>query len=465
MASTCSVAMASVENVTDADDANVVTTASDKPAENGAVPQTPPIPKYMLDWFATAQKYDKYNPQWIISCDWPSTGETLTKNVGGVRDFFARHKMGVGVTSNIMFESALNTSVPRTSSNTLLYVGSKPSYMQFAYAFITYNPGPNTQLFLGANDLRSNDVSWEGRDQVRLQDLALSQKLFHQKMLIAAGYLDDSFIFQGMYTGGNFASGAMGVNSIIPYEIGEGHTLAPTAQIYVKYQWNSGFYNIADVGRSTVMDQTNSDNHRDRAGFRFFPKGDKELFIDEIGYQQKAAPGKLYTWFRMDGWYNATKATDLSSLAKVYAGAKERGGAMSVTYDHQFIQLDKFLPFRGIYGNATVQWATPATNLYQQYYQVILYSLGLFKKRPIDIWGVNLNSTQFCRDCVTTAAALNGYTTTYDSELEISSTYGFTIKPGAILTANVGYIKHPQYGYFKPLKNPVNATVAYTMYF
>jgi porin len=233
----------------------------------------------------------------------------------------------------------------------------------------------------------------------------------------------------------------------------------------VRYKWNNGLYSISSVSRTNVLGSTLGDNARDRAGFRFIPKGDKALYIQEIGYKQAAMPGKNSTWFRANGWYNATKATDLSSIEKVMSGAKERGGAMSVAIDQQFVQLDKFLAYRGIYGNATAQWATPATNLYQQYYQIILYSLGLFKKRPLDLWGVNLNTTQFCRDCVTTAAALNGYTTTYDSSMELSTTYGFSVKPGFIVSSNLGWLKHPQYGYTKPLKNPLVLAVTSMLYF
>jgi hypothetical protein len=228
-----------------------------------------------------------------------------------------------------------------------------------------------------------------------------------------------------------------------------------TPAVTLKYHFNHAIYSTLMIQRSTDPDTGIwGMRSRDRAGLRFLPHGDGALFMPEIGFKVDAAPGHMMTFFRATGFYNTSRFLDYSNPLKFVQGMEtvnyglygklsptltqllnlpelipapyqqtKSGGTgvptisangkttmhnagFGVTIDRQLTQNDKYLSYRGIYANAIVQYALPSANVYSQYYQTALYSLGLLKSRPLDMMVINVNRTQYSRTALNTMQAL-----------------------------------------------------------
>jgi porin len=248
-----------------------------------------------------------------------------------------------------------------------------------------------------------------------------------------------------------------------------GFTPFHTPTFNIKYTFKNGLYVIADVARSNDPAGLEKTIRRDQAGFRLFTHGDGALYMPEIGYKKAAAPGVKEVWFRATGFYNATRYQDYSSVQAVVNGTKARNGAGSVVFEHQITQPDKYLAYRGLYWTATAQAALPDVDVYQGYYQLALYSIGLLHSRPLDIMILNVNRTQFSRTVLNTFQQLpHSYgaqlgVPTYDDSTAISGTYGYHLRPGTVLSGLVSYAKHPT---FAPrLSNPVTGVVSLMFFY
>jgi porin len=258
----------------------------------------------------------------------------------------------------------------------------------------------------------------------------------------------------------------MGIKAVIPYEVGMSFANYSAPLLSIKYTYKNGFYLQGVLQRSIDADSgVDENNARNRIGLRFLMKGDKALYIPEIGFKRKATSAQKAMWFRVTGWYNTTAYQDYNSLYSVINGTKGHNGAVSIMQEQQIWQPDKSLPFRGIYWAAMGQWAPSNYDLYHQYYQLAVYELGLWRKRPFDMATINLNRTQFSRTVLNTLqqlpnSAQNPQTglPTFDDSTNVNLTYGFHIRPGLILSTNFGYTKHPTYA--PRLDNPVTGLVS-----
>jgi porin len=408
-------------------------------AEVAPPAEASPIPAVLLKIGAASAKYDSMMPK-IWSIPYMPAGDTVFPD-NPVRAELA--KAHIWYTFSQLTEFAVNAKHLDQPPTPQTYVGEKPSYLVMSSIFATYNPSKTTQFVFFAHQMQENQKIWAGKNSTQIDSLMLTQTFLKDKLQLSVGWIPEQFTIVNSFTGGNFAAGTMGTNSIIPYEVGESRSLEVEPSFQVKYKSNNGFYNLATIQRSANPAGPDAEHDRNKIGLRFSEKGSGEraLYIDEIGYQRNAAPNQKMRWLRLTGWYNPSRYSDLSSTTAMFTGKKTRVGAASAVFDQQLIQTDKYLPYRGWYVNFMGQYATPDANPYSQYYQVTLYSLGPFKSRPLDMFDVIYNRTQFSHDIMHTFRQIGTFT--YDDNTMASAVYSFHLL-GVYFSHGVSYIRHPQ---------------------
>jgi porin len=438
----------------DASTSDVATQATEQPAAKVA----PPIPAEVLKIGEITAKFGKLDgtcTTWNIGC--VPAGDTITRDEGGVRSALAKYHIGfIG-----FFSGTGGYNFAQAPQNPQVYNYEKPDWDTGALMWVTYNfpSATKMQFVTGGIFQRTSYSGIAGYNIFRPTNAYLHQELFNGKLAYTIGWLNNDTFVYGGYIAGNLASGTLGVNAVIPYEVGMGYTPYIAPAVVLKYKFKNGLYAIADIQRSQDPNGTRAGQERDKLGFRLIPHGDGALYMPEIGYQKVAAPGVKEIWFRATGFYNASHYQDYSSVNDVYTGVKGHNGAGSVVFEQQITQPDKYLAYRGLYWTATTQGALPDYNVYEAYYQFALYSLGLFHSRPLDLMIFNVNRTQFSRTVLNTFQQLPHSSgaqmgvPAYDDSTSISGTYGYHICPGTSLNAIFSYTRHPTFA--PKLDNPV----------
>jgi porin len=492
-------------------------------------------------------KLDSLCTIWELGC-YTGAGDTILQDEGGIRTKLAKANIGVFVMQMGVFNYNL-ADAPKGTRATQQFAGERPTFTYTGMTiYTTYNiPSKHMQFLIGGANMGTNYPYNYGPNTFRPEMGNLHQTLMNGKLEYIVGWQEADTEVADNYIGGSFGAGVLGVRAVIPYNLGQSLEMFTTPAVLVKYHWTKSWYTTAMVQRST---DPNTGiwgmNGRDKIGYRLFPKGDGALYEPEIGYKVDPAPGKKATFFRATGFYNTSHFLDYSSITKFVAGmesidygmfgklapvlkgltsipsqytgvptlapdknAQGHNGAFSITIDKQITQPDKYLAYRGIYLNSVVQYAVPDFNPYHQYYQAAVYSLGLFKARPLDMMVFNVNRTQYSRTTLNTTqqlpAALCPYMVgyevatgqinlggatgamacsgalgpavqaqaqagatkavqsinyqwgqpTYDDTEEISGTYSFHVMRGVYLNGNIGWTRHPAYA--PKLNNPVVA--------
>jgi putative hemolysin len=389
-------------------------------------------------------KLDALCSIWELGC-YTGAGDSLLEDRGGIRTKLAKANIGFFALSIGVVEENLThmSGMSKPMQATQQFAGQKPTWVYTPMSFYgTYNiPSKNMQFTVGVANVESNYQFMQGPNTLRMSMLNLHQTLLKGKFEYIVGYQQGDTTVADNYIGGSVGAGILGVKAVIPYNLGQSVSIYNTPALTLKYHFGRGIYATVMAARSTDPDTGIwGMKSRDIAGTRFAPKGDRVVYMPEIGYKVDAAPGHKMTFFRATGFYNTSHFLDYSttttfvqgfeainyglygklnkaaitplfSTENPFAGVAPitannhklmSNGGFGLTIDRQLTQPDKFLSYRGVYLNAIGQYATPNANTYQQYYQVALYSLGLLKSRPLDMMVINGNRTQYSRTSLNT---------------------------------------------------------------
>lgn len=425
----------------------------------------PAVPAEMMKIGALGAKFDKLDgicSTWNIGC--PTAGDTIDRDLGGFRTALAKAHIGVlGVSSTIF---GYNFAQPPQNPQVFNY--EKPNWSSPNFLYATYNiPSQKIQFVAAAAFTRNNNSGISGPPVFRPLNAYVYQPLFSGRLSYMLGYINNDTTVYGGYIAGNLATGTLGVNAVIPYELGMSFSPFPAPNFNLKYTAKNGLYAVAVVQRSNDPGGNTVSKMRDKLAFRFDPRGDKALYIEEIGFKRPSSINAKEMWFRATGFYNLTGFANYRSLQTALHGPKEHNAGASVVFEQQLTQPDKALPYRGLYWTFTGQYALPDVNIYHQYYQAALYTIGPFRKRPLDIAILNLNRTQFSRTVLNTFQQLppspQTGVSTFDDSTSISGTYGYHLAPGVVLSTLFTYTKHPTFA--PKLANPVTGVVSVTFFF
>jgi hypothetical protein len=476
-------------------DATPATPAADATEAATAPTGPPPVPAELIKMAILNAQFDKYNvlcSMWNVGGPCPGAGDTFTADKGGIRTNLAKAHFGLWGMSMAGFDYNF-MNPPAGSTHDMLYEGQRPSDDTMNSFILTYNAPHDFQIGVGYAWTESN---WGSQmpNAFHFSELFLHQTI--GKLKYDIGYIGNEINVYDGFVAGSLASGAMGVKSVIPYQVGMAYSPFPAPTFHVRYDLPKHFW-LTGIAQRSVQPDTGPPtespnafgNSRDQQGLRFDPKGDKVLYMGEVVYKTDPIPGKRSTYFRATGFYNTSGYMDFTTLklnmtpqgpAVTYKTA--HNSAQTVGLDQQLLQIDKILAYRGLYVNVMAQHAPAKMDLFSQYYQVALYTVGLFKSRPLDIMIVNLNQSQFSRTALnhlgpdlapgsgfgllpSGPGGINpiGGTFAYDGSTTLSGIYGLHIKPGVVLSTMFMYGVHPAFA--PKIDNSLTGKVALTTFF
>jgi porin len=392
---------------------------------------------------------------------YPTASDTITQDYNGYRSKLAEY--GFGINTTIFTQNADNLlNTPRSNNGQQAYWGQRNSFGNTGGTYLTYDMSqygiPNGQIVAAAGYTYS---TWDpySPNTLRLQQLSYYQTLLDKRLELKIGYNENSKDFIGASVGGTYSS-ALGASASIPVEVGL--TAPPFAEPTARFTYHitDTLYEEFAVARSIspTAGATLAERNANPTGLDFSQQGAQALYIDELGYQQAAAPGVFKTWLRAGMIYN-------TSLYKNYAtGGESTNYGIYALADRQLLQLDPSSTasaYRGIYMGASAMYAPPETNIFSQYYAARLFVIGPFSGREKDqislVYEYNVLSSSFAA-LTNSTAATTGVFANHQSQ-DVSLVYSYRLDSGVYLSLDLEYINHPSATFVANEGNALNFVV------
>jgi hypothetical protein len=379
--------------------------------------------------------------------DFPGIGQTLTKDVGGVRSWLYDHDLYFrGVSSNNLTKDVSGDGIPSGGQQT--YTGQKLTFSQNNELRLSWKIGGSgkdiTQINVGG---LFSVVNWRqlGPSGARFSNLTLFTSFLDRTIEVKAGYNQNLSDFVGIFAGGNPIL-ASGVAGSIPLSTGMsgGTALAPSFNVQINGK--NGFYSKSAIQRSILPAGMSADADAAGAGLKLTRDGAKPLFIQEFGIRRASSEGGRQLWIRGGGSYNT------SLYNRLDRAGQERNWSAYVLADYQVYQPDKSAAYKGIYAGASALFAKDSVNVYKRSLEGRIYALGLIPGRPADqvTVTVGLNSFSETGGRAFKAAGL----VAHRSQFSIGGLYAFHALDGLFISPSINYIRNPSFvGDFKPAIN------------
>ncbi len=367
----------------------------------------------------------------------PGPVDTIVQDRDGVRSALADVGIGyIGWTHNTFANDQLPNAA-RSSIANQLYMGQNPTFATANFMIVTYDLGrfgiPDGQIVVGAEQ---QYWTWKrpGPDRVGLNTLAYYQTFLDRKFELKLGYLRNQNEFTGTLFGG-----ISGSNMFALFQAGMSTNAAPTPAVNLKYNFADRWYNKVSVQRSISPDGPYAQITDNPTGLNWSTANTGILFIDELGYKSKAAPGVPDTWLRAGIGFNNSRYKNLADPDQ----QRESGNNFHyVAADRQLWQSDvEGTPSRGIYGGFSIMGAPPDLNRISRYYELRLYAKGPFDSRPSDLMALVATNTAWSKFAVDAALA-KGQLAHRDTTA-ITGTYTAHLAPGVYATVGLSYVHNP----------------------
>ncbi|WP_233442966.1 carbohydrate porin [Bradyrhizobium brasilense] len=367
----------------------------------------------------------------------PGPADTVDQDKSGVRSALADVGIGyIGWTHNIFANNQLPNAA-RTSIANQLYMGQNPTFATANFLIVTYDLSrlgiPDGQIVVGAEQ---QYWTWKrpGPDRVGLNTLAYYQTFLDRKFELKLGYLRNA----NEFTGTLFA-GVSGSNMFALFQAGMSTNAAPTPAVNLKYNLDDQLYNKVSMQRSISPDGPYAEITENPSGLNWSTANTGILFVDELGYKSKAAPGVPDTWLRAGVGFNSGHYKNLADPDQ----QRQSGNNFHyIAADRQLWQSDvEGTPSRGIYGGFSIMGAPPDLNRISRYYELRLYAKGPFDSRPTDLISLVASNTAWSK--VAVDAALAKGQLAHRDTTAITGTYIAHLAPGIYATLGLSYIHNP----------------------
>lgn len=427
-------------------------------ADDAAVAQQPgePAVGQQASVAATTQSPARFDEQLRLkgwNASFPGFGETVTQDAGGWRSTLADHGFGLVVwntgvvETNLMGGGAYRGTPQR-------YWGQSFDGADTTTAWLTYDTSrwgiPDGQISLAALTAISTYQAYDA-NRTTLGELAWYQTLFNRQVELKVGYVAGGNEWVGFYTGGNVVN-PFGSSSYIPYEMGLAQLNAVQPSARVKFNLTKNIYNQFGVMRSLGIDGPSGsvftdDKTFNPQGIKLTVPNGKALVMDEVGYRRESAPNTKSAWFRAGVMYNTSTFPDYRT-----GGTKSGSGAGYVLGDMQLFQSNPgsaTQAYRGVYAGATFMYGPPQNIAVSRYYELRLYTLGLFASRPEDQITFLYSRNAYSRYVVNNTNANSDVTGELAGPNANAFTlgYGYKVRPGVYLNAGVQYVNRPTFTY------------------
>jgi porin len=406
----------------------------------------------------------------------PSMADTILLDTGGMRSALANAGFAFLGFENISAQGNVldaPRSVPSTfrpckpadyrlgsiCAGNRLYFGQTPDFYNSVVLFGMYDTsrwGVENGVFTVSGAFDSSSYLPYAPNDFRLTLISWYQTAFGGKLEIEAGYLRMAKEFMGTVVGGGYTS-VFGPSASLAGVLGlSGPSTASAPAARFTWHITDKFYDEFGVQRSLPVhgqyNPTNTEILDNPTGFNFTSSipGTREVYMNELGYRQSAAPGTNQMWLRAGGMYNNSGYRDLS---QTNPNATTDAYGLYALGDWQLWQQDPSSPasaYRGIYFGGTYTRTPTKITTFYQYFEGRLYWLGPTAARSSDmialIYGHNdvskyvsnpVNATAFLTD-ISAANATN----------TISLSYIAKLYSGVYLTTGLTYVDRPSVSYF-----------------
>jgi porin len=321
-----------------------------------------------------------------------------------------------------------------------VYSGQESTYTSTNSAYLTYDASrvglAGGQLTLG---VMYSYATWQpgGPTHWHVADFRYYQAFLDKKVELTFGYLGNSFVYNGIYVGGNLAGGTYGVSASIPQQVGMSISTFTRPGANVKVHFGD-FYSLSGIQRSWNPGGLIAEV-RENNGLGLGWSGDStgELLLQEFGYQRAAAPGKPQTWIRTGYGYNNSHYASLKN-----PGTTDKNHYWSFLADRQIWQMSPGAATRGLYAGFTVMQAPDEFNRFAEYYEGRLYLRAPFAGRPTDSASLIVNQNRFSKDARAVADAAGQLTDKQATTVAMS--YTANVYHGIFVTSGFSYIDHPR---------------------
>jgi porin len=394
-------------------------------APSALLPETSPVPEHSIEDLNLVG----------AAVTMPLISDTVLGVESGFRH--ALFSEGILFRANILPRISTNLLDPPVPANQQAYIGQRPTSIT----------GVNPILTADLRQLHLQDAQlnigfgwrWTNWNPAGPKTLALSSLYFYKmwrdrEFEIKAGYITNDTEFVGMQVGGAIATGALGVYAVLPFQVGMSYfpLTAPSFNVRVR---GPGFTYLK-IGAQRSLDAAGgpATEQRNQTGFRFVPKGNGLLLINEVGYQRPSGASAHYAWLRAGYLHNSTPYTD-----KV-TGKKESGNeCLYVLMDYQIHASPSQGAGRGLYAGGTMMTAPSRFNAYDRYFEGRLYQRAPFRSRPDDLLSL-VGAYSGYSKYVTANLAAEGKSVWHSSR-SMTASYSAHVSRGNYLTIALGYVR------------------------
>jgi porin len=363
----------------------------------------------------------------------------VSDSIWGVESEFRRALFSKGLLFrvNALPRVTVNVLDGPVPANQQVYIGQRPTWITGLNPILTADLRQlglrNAQLNIGAA-WRWTNWNPAGPKAISLTSLYLYKMWREHQVEMKAGYLTNDTEFVGMQVGGSLATAAQGVYAVLPFQVGMSFFPLTAPSLNVRIQGPKGAYFKAAAQRSLDAAGGLATQARNQTGFRFIPKGDKLLLINEAGYQRASSTTARYVWLRGGYLRNSTEFTNKLT------GQKEAGNYCAyVLADYQLRAPEEQAPGHGLFIGASVMTAPARFNSYARYYEARLYQKAPFRARPDDVLSL-VAAYRGHSQYVTDKLVAQGKTV-WRSSPSVTGSYAMHVARGMYLSLGAGYVR------------------------
>jgi porin len=380
-----------------------------------------------------------FEPKWAIQylpvCD------SILQDIDGWRSTLADY----GVATRVRYSAILTYDLLQNNRPAApqAYNGQKTTFFTAPVVDLTVDLGrwglDNAKLSVsGTYGYASFDPI--GPTAAKISNLTYYQSFLNRAIEVKFGFTTNYNDWVGVLTGGSPVL-ATGLSSLVPVEAGLSVDPGPTPAFSVRFNATDGWYFQSGVQRSiSALGQIYEVQHGG-IGLNFNSARASALFLNEAGLKRDSTPGGPSIWLRGGVLYNA------SDYTRFVDGGYSKNYSVYALGDFQISQINRSAPYRGIFAGFTAEYAPPDVNLYSQYYEARLYSIGLLDARPGDGMTLSVNYSAFSHSA-NIAYAEQGITTPAE-QIQVTASYAAHLAQGVYLTPSLSYIKHPAFGQYR----------------
>jgi porin len=367
------------------------------------------------------------------------TMPTFSDTMFGAESDFRRALFSKGLLFriNALPRYSMNILDAPVPANQQVYIGQRPTFITGMNAVLSADLRQlglhNAQLNIGAA-WRWTNWNPAGPKTISLTSLSFYKMWGKRRVEMKAGYLANEVEFVGMQVGGSTATAAQGVYAVLPFQVGMSYFPLASPTLNFRIQLPKHTYIKIGVQRSLDAAGGLATQARNQSGFRFMPKGDKLLLINEGGYQRASSATAHQVWFRAGYMHNSTEYTNKIT------GKKESGNyATYALLDYQLRSPDTQSPGHGLFIGGSFMTAPARFNSYVRYYEARVYQKAPLQSRPDDVASVVASYRDHSK-YVTDKLVAQGKTV-WENSPSITGSYSLHVTRGNYLSLGAGYVR------------------------